>query len=252
MPSATPLTRRRATTAAQLTVAVALSGALAATGAPPVWAGAAADRPALVSADKSPPQVRNVKFSRTSVAVRGLAVVPVRVSMRVTDPSGVLDNPHDMNPSPQLTLGAVPGHQAKLRPVLTRTSGNGDRRIWSATVNVPSTWTGRAHRLGRGDGSAVTSSPPCSPAPVPGPAVRGKNRPAHFHYSCWPGAVLRSTRGPPNTDTGRPIRRLPLAPLRQNCDFERRRHQNHRQRRPRLIQEDGSATVVWRPRAVSR
>src|SRR4051812_31911006 len=95
--------------AVHLTPAVALSGALVATRAVPTRAGAPAHRPALVSADSSPPQVRDVRFSRASVAVRGLALVPVRVSMRLTDASGVVERP-------QLTLSPVAGFQSRLHP----------------------------------------------------------------------------------------------------------------------------------------
>jgi hypothetical protein len=216
MPSAASLT--------QLTVAVALSEALVATGSPPARAGATADRPAAVSADRSPPQVRDVSFSRTSVAVRGLAVVPVRVSMRVTDPSGVLDNPHDMNPSPQLTLGAVPGHQAKLRPVLIRTSGTATDGVWSATVNVPSTWNGtvRIGSVGAMDQAGNELSAVLSGARSPALRVRGTHRPAlSFQYSMLAGGGFRIHGRASYTDTGRPIRRQPLATAYDsNCDLD--------------------------------
>ncbi len=223
MPSVTPQTRGRATTAAHLTIAVALSGALVATGTLPVWASDTADRPALVSADKSPPQVRDVKFSRASVAVRGLAVVPVRVSMRVTDPSGVLDNPHDMNPSPHLVLGAVPGFQSKLRPVLTRTSGTATDGTWSATVNVPSTWNGtvRIVSVGAMDQAGNELSTTLSGARSPKLRVRGTHRPAlTFQYSMLAGGGFRIHGRASFTDTGRPIGRQKLATSYDSgCDF---------------------------------
>jgi hypothetical protein len=202
------------------TVAVALCGALLATGAPPAWAGA----PAPASADRSPPQVRDVKFSRTSVAVRGLAVVGVRVSMRLTDPSGIVDNPHDMNPSPRLTIGAVPGHQAKLRPVLTRTSGTATDGTWSATVHVPSTWNGtvRIGSVGAMDQAGNELSVALSGARAPALRVRGTHRPAlSFHYSMLAGGGFRIHGRATYTDTGRPIRRLPLATAYDsNCDLD--------------------------------
>lgn len=220
MRSVAPQTRDRAITAAHLTVAVALSGALLATGAPP----ATAARPALVSTDKSPPQVRDVKFSRASVAVRGLAVVPVRVSMRVTDPSGVRDNPHDMNPSPQLVLGPVPGHQSKLRPVLTRTSGTATDGIWSATVNVPSTWNGtvRIVSVGAMDKAGNELSTALSGARSPRLRVRGTHRPAlTFQYSMLAGGGFRIHGQASFTDTGRPLSRQKLATaLDSGCDFD--------------------------------
>jgi hypothetical protein len=216
MSSAPPLTH--------LTVAAALAGALVVTGSPPVQAGASADRAALVSADKSPPQVRDVKFSRASVAVRGLAVVPVRVSMRLTDPSGILDNPHDMNPSPQLTIGPVPGHQAKLRPVLTRTSGTATDGIWSAIVNVPSTWNGtvRISAVGATDQAGNELVRTLSGSRSPALRVRGTHRPTlTFRYSMLAGGGFRIHGRASYTDTGRPIRRLPLATAYDsNCDFD--------------------------------
>jgi hypothetical protein len=219
-----PQTRSRATTAAQLTVAVALSGALLATGSPPAWAGATAHRPALVSADKSPPQVRDVRFSRASVKVRGLAVVPVRVSLRLTDPSGIQDNPHDMNPSPQLTIGAVPGHQSKLRPVLTRTSGTATDGTWSATVNVPSTWNGtvRIVSVGAMDTAGNELSATLSGARSPKLRVRGTHRPAlTFQYSLLDGGGFRIHGRASFTDTGRPIAHRALATAYDsNCDFD--------------------------------
>ncbi|RSM39930.1 hypothetical protein DMB66_57750 [Actinoplanes sp. ATCC 53533] len=224
MRSAAPQTRGRGTTAAYLTVAATLSGALVATGTPPVWAGGTADRPALVSADKSPPQVRDVKFSRAAVSVRGLAVVPVRVSMRVTDPSGVLDNPHDMNPSPQLVLGSVPGHQAKLRPVLTRTSGTATDGTWSATVNVPSTWNGtvRIVSVGATDQAGNELSTTLSGARSPKLRVRGTHRPAlTFNYSLLAGGGFRIHGRASFTDTGRPIGHRKLATgYDSGCDFD--------------------------------
>jgi len=224
MRSAAPQTRGRATTTAYLTVAVALSGALVATGTLPVWAGDTADRAALVSADKSPPRVRDVKFSRTSVSVRGLAVVPVRVSMRVTDPSGVLDNPHAMNPSPQLVLGSVPGHQSKLRPVLTRTSGTATDGTWSATVNVPSTWNGtvRIVSVGAMDQAGNELSTALTGARSPKLRVRGTHRPAlTLQYSMLAEGGYRIHGRASYTDTGRPIGRLKLATANDSgCDFD--------------------------------
>ena len=195
---------------------VVLCGALLATGAPP----ARADAPAPASTDRSPPQIRDVKFSRTSVAVRGRAVVPVRVSMRLTDPSGIVDNPHDMQPSPQLILGPVPGHQAKLRPVLTRTAGTATDGTWSATVNVPSTWNGTVRitsvsaRDQAGNELSVTRAVALR--------VRGTHRPAlTFHYSTLAGGGFRIHGRATYTDTGRPIRKLPLATAYDsNCDFD--------------------------------
>jgi hypothetical protein len=182
-----------------LALAVAVSGALVATGAPS----------ATAATDKSPPRVRDIAFSRTSVAVRGLAVVPVRVSMRVSDPSGV-------TATPRLALSPVPGHQGKLWPVLTRTSGTATDGVWSATVNVPSTWNGVVRVVAAGAAESITA--------VRGPAlrVRGTHRPAlSFTYSALATGGFRIHGRATYTDTGRAIKRLPLATAYDsNCDLE--------------------------------
>ena len=217
-----PATLSRGRIAAHLSIAVALSGALAATGAAPATADTS--RPTLTSTDDSAPQVRDLRFSRASVTVRGLDVVPVRVSMRLTDPSGVLDNPHDMNPYPQLVLGSVPGHQAKLRPVLTRTAGTATDGTWSATVNVPSTWNGTVRILSVGavDLAGNELSTALTGAQSPKLRVRGTHRPAlTFTYSMLDGGGFRIHGRASFTDTGRPIRNRPLATAYDSgCDFD--------------------------------
>ncbi|GAA3927853.1 hypothetical protein [Actinoplanes auranticolor] len=207
-----------------LALAVVLSGALVATGSPSARAGAPAHGPALISADKSPPQVRDVRFSRSSVAVRGLALVPVRVSLRLTDASGVLDNPHDMSPSPQLTIGSVPGFQSKLRPVLTRTSGTATNGTWTATVNVPSTWNGtvRIVSVGATDTAGNTFTTALSGARSPKLRVRGTHRPAvTLRYSLLEAGGFRIHGRAYYTDTGRPLRGKALATAHDSgCDFD--------------------------------
>jgi hypothetical protein len=222
MHQATPPSRGR--TAVHLAAAVALSGALVATGSASVQAGAPAGRTAAMSADKSPPQVHDVRFSRSSVAVAGLSVVPVRVSMRLTDPSGVVENQHDMNPSPQLTLGSVPGFQSRLRPVLSRTSGTATDGTWSATVNVPSTWNGtvRIVSVGAVDRAGNELSVALTGARSPKLRVRGAHRPAlTFQYSLLAGGGFRVHGRAYYTDTNRPIRRTALATAYDSgCDFD--------------------------------
>jgi hypothetical protein len=213
MHRATPPSRA----AVQLTIAVALSGALVATGAVPAWAGAPAHRPALVSADKSPPQVREVKFSRASVAVRGLALVPVRVSLRLTDASGVVERP-------QLTLSPVAGFQSRLHPVLSRTAGTATDGTWSATVNVPSTWNGTVRIVSAGAvdqaGNEVFTA--LTGTASPKLRVRGTHRPKlSFEYSLLAGGGFRIHGRASYTDTGRPIRHRALATAYDsNCDLE--------------------------------
>jgi hypothetical protein len=210
--------------AAHLTVAVALAGALAVTGAPPAWAGTAAARAAVTSTDTSPPQVKDVRFSRTSVAVAGLAVVPVTVSVHLTDTSGVAEIPYDMSPSPQLTLSTVPGFGSRLRPVLSRTSGTATDGTWSATVNVPSTWNGtvRITAVDAVDRAGNRLSDELTAARSPALRVTGTHRPAlTFRYALLAGGGFRIHGRAYFTDTRRPIRRLPLATAYDsNCDFD--------------------------------
>lgn len=186
-----------------LAFAVAVSGALVATGVPS----------AAAATDKSPPQIRDIGFSRTSVAVRGLAVVPVRVSMRISDRSGV-------TAAPRLALSPVPGHQQKLWPVLTRTSGSATDGVWSATVNVPSTWNGvvRVISASAADRSGNEATATSSAAL----RVRGTHRPAlSFQYSMLAGGGFRIHGRATWTDTGRAIKRLPLATAYDsNCDLD--------------------------------
>ncbi len=217
MHRATPLSHGRGRTPLQLTVAVALSGALVATGTAPASAGVPADSPALISSDKSPPQIRDVTFSRASVAVRGLALVPVRVSMRVSDLSGVQEKPW-------LTLSPVPGFQSLLRPVLTRTAGTATDGTWSATVNVPSTWNGtvRIVSVAAMDTAGNQATTALSGTASPKLRVRGTHRPAlSFEYSLLKGGGFRIHGRAYYTDTGRAIRHQALATAYDsNCDFE--------------------------------
>lgn len=215
---------QRSTKAVHLTVAAALTGALVVTGSPPARAGTAAARAAVTSTDSSPPQVRDIRFSRASVAVAGLAVVPVTVSVRLTDASGVEEIPYDMNPSPRLTLSPVPGFQSRLQPVLSRTSGTARDGTWSATVHVPSTWNGtvRVVSVGAADRVGNVLSRELTAAQAPKLRVRGTHRPAlTFHYALLAGGGFRIHGRAYFTDTGRPIGRKALATAYDSgCDFD--------------------------------
>ena len=219
-----PCPRGQFAAVVHLAVAGVLTGALVVTGAPPAWASAAAARVAVTSTDTSPPQVRDIRFSRTSVAVAGLAVVPVTVSVRLVDPSGIAEIPYDMNPSPQLTLSPVPGFQSKLRPVLSRRSGTATDGVWSATVNVPSTWNGivRVDSVGATDRAGNVLSRKLAAAQAPRLRVKGSHRPAlTFTYALLPGGGFRIHGRAYFTDTGRPIRKRALATgYDSGCDFE--------------------------------
>ena len=214
--------------AAGITVAVAVAGAIAAAitvaGPPPATAGSAAVRGAATPSDTSPPRLRDIRFSRTSVKVRGLAVVPVTVSVHLTDPSGVDEIPYAMTPSPQVTLGPVPGWQRVLRPVLTRTAGTARDGIWSATVNVPSTWNGavRVTAVGAVDRLGNVLADELTKAESPALRVIGTHRPAlTFHYALLAEGGFRIHGRAYYTDTGRPLRRMPLATAYEsNCDLD--------------------------------
>jgi hypothetical protein len=210
--------------AARITAAVAVAGAIALAGPLPARASPAAARDAGTPSDTSPPQLRDIRFSRTSVKVRGLAVVPVTVSVHLTDASGVEEIPYAMTPSPQITMNPVPGWQSLLRPVLTRTSGTARDGVWSATVNVPSTWNGAVRvtsvsavdRLGNVLTDALTT------AQSPALRVIGTHRPAlTFHYALLAGGGFRIHGRAYYTDTGRPLRRMPLATAYESaCDLD--------------------------------
>ena len=222
MRSPLPRLSGRARTAAIITAAVAFAGTLAVAGPLSARAGPAAPSGPAAASDTSPPRIRAVWFSRRSVAVSGLAVVPVTVSVRVTDPSGVAEIPHSFSASPQLTLGPVPGFRSRLQPVLARTSGTVTDGIWSATVNVPSTWNGtvRVTSVGAADRLGNVRRDELTGARAPALRVRGTHRPAlTLHYSLLPDGLQISGRAY-FTDTGRPLARMPLATsFEMGCDL---------------------------------
>ncbi len=203
----------RTRAAARITLATAIATAVVL----PATAGFAAP-----AADTAPPQVEEIRFSRATVAVAGLAVVPVTVSVHLTDASGVAENATGMDASPQLTLGPVPGPWSRLLPKLSRTSGTATDGVWSATVNVPSTWHGAVRvtsvravdRAGNELSDELTD----------GPALRvtGVHRPAlSFHFAPLAGGGFRLHGQAYYPDTGRPIARQPLATsFDSGCDLD--------------------------------
>lgn len=189
----------------------ALATVIAAAVVLPATAGAAAP-----AADTSPPRIEEIRFSPPSVWTAGLTLVGVSVSVRLTDASGV-------QAAPQLTLGPVPGPWSRLLPSLTRTSGTATDGVWSATVNVPSTWYGtvRATSVRAVD---VAGNELAADALTGGPELRvtGVHRPAlSFHFAPLPGGGFRLYGQAYFPDTGRPIARQPLATSYDSgCDFE--------------------------------
>lgn len=213
---------RRTAAAARITVVAAIAGSLAVVGPLPATAGPDVAASAAAG-DTSPPQVRDIRFSRSSVRVSGLAVVPVTVSVRLTDATGVDEIPYAMTPSPEVTLSPVPGFQSKLRPVLTRTAGTVTDGVWSATVHVPSTWHGtvRVTSVGAADraGNVLARD---TTAESPALRVTGTHRPAlTFHYTQLAGGGFKIHGRAYYTDTRRPLRRQPLATAYDSgCDLE--------------------------------
>jgi len=181
-----------ARTAAIIAATVAFAATLTVAGSQSARAGPAAPGSPVASVDTSPPRIAAVWFSRRTVAVAGLAVVPVTVSVRVTDPSGVAENPHSFDASPQVRLGPVPGFQSQLRPTLARTSGTVTDGIWSATINVPSTWNGtvRVMSVGAADVLGNVRRDELTVARAPALRVRGTHRPAlSINYSLLPDGL---------------------------------------------------------------
>jgi hypothetical protein len=202
---------------AVMVVTLAPVGSAQARGSPPSANEATA-------ADTSPPRVRGIWFSRNSVAVSGLAVVPVTLSVRLTDPSGVSDRPVGLDATPQLTVAPVPGFAARLNPVLARTSGTVTDGVWSATIHVPSTWNGIVRVTSVGAVDLVGNELRAALSGVESPALRvvGTHRPAlTFHYVLLSGGGFGIHGRAYFTDTGRPIAWLPLATAYDsNCDFD--------------------------------
>jgi hypothetical protein len=200
-------TTARVTAAAALALAGAVAGPLPASAGP---------------ADTAPPRVEDITFSRPSVRVSGLDVVPVTVSVRITDASGVEERAEGLDASPQLALGAVPGFQSRLVPSLARTSGTAYDGVWSATVHVPSTWHGtvRVVHVGAADraGNVLSGRPAVSPAL----RVTGSHRPAvTIHRASLPGGGFKIYGRAYYTDTGRPLARQALATSYDSgCDLD--------------------------------
>jgi hypothetical protein len=210
--------------AVRLTLVVAFAWTLTAAIPLSARAGPPTAGTAATATDTAPPQVEDVWFSRRSVAVSGLAVVPVTVSVHLTDVSGVEEIPFRPDGSPRLTLGPVPGPWSQLAPVLARTSGTATDGIWTATVNVPSTWNGtvRVTSVGAVDRVGNVLYREFTDARPPALRVTGTHRPAlTFQYTLLTGGGFRIHGRAYFTDTRRPIRRMPLATAYDaNCDLD--------------------------------
>ncbi|GLY23449.1 hypothetical protein [Micromonospora sp. NBRC 101691] len=99
---------------------------------------------AAPASDTAPPVVEGITVTPDDVSVSGVDLVPVTVSVHLTDESGVevvsgMDGVH----LPHVTITRVSGGPAVTEGVeLALTAGTARDGVWSATVQVPSTWKG--------------------------------------------------------------------------------------------------------------
>jgi hypothetical protein len=110
-------------------------------------AGSAAASPArpAVAADTAAPEVVDVSFSRSRVAVSGVRLVPVILRVHLTDESGVRHvlSPEGFINSPLARIERISGGQPRVVSAeLALESGTSRDGVWSAVIQVPSTWNG--------------------------------------------------------------------------------------------------------------
>jgi hypothetical protein len=111
-----------------------------------VAAGVAVFAPAqpALAADTAAPELVGVSLSRTRLAVSGLGLVPVTLRVHLTDESGV--EPVSSEPSvttPLASLERISGGEPRgASAELTLESGTIRDGVWSAVIQVPSTWNG--------------------------------------------------------------------------------------------------------------
>jgi hypothetical protein len=100
--------------------------------------------PALAAADDAAPVLAGITFSTDAVSVSGVDLVPVTVSVRLTDETGVevrSENADASTPAIQLESPAA-GQTRTQYAELTLASGTAQDGVWGATIQVPSTWNG--------------------------------------------------------------------------------------------------------------
>jgi hypothetical protein len=210
-----PSTSRGA--AVRVTAAGLLAAALAASAAEPARAGPAttgdAARSVTTSADTTAPRLERVWFSRASVRVSGLNLVPVTVSVHITDASGITEFPRGEPASPRVVLSPLPGFRSRVRPLMIRTSGTVTDGVWSATLQVPSTWNGtvRVTEVGAEDIAGNVLTRELTGRQAATLRVIGTHRPAlTLRYTVLPTGGFRLHGRAYFTDTRQPIARLPL------------------------------------------
>ncbi|XTZ16288.1 hypothetical protein ACQSSU_02480 [Micromonospora echinospora] len=99
---------------------------------------------AAPASDTAPPAVEDITVTPDDVSVSGVDLVPVTVSVHLTDESGVeVVSEMDGVYLPRVTITRVSGGPAVTEGVeLALTSGTAQDGVWSATIQVPSTWNG--------------------------------------------------------------------------------------------------------------
>jgi len=100
---------------------------------------------AALAADTAAPELVGVSFSRARVAVSGVRLVPVVLRVHLTDESGVRPvlSPEGFINSPLARIERISGGQPRVVSAeLALESGTSRDGVWSAVVQVPSTWHG--------------------------------------------------------------------------------------------------------------
>ncbi|WP_422743587.1 hypothetical protein ACN27B_04275 [Micromonospora sp. WMMD754] len=100
---------------------------------------------ASAAADQAPPVLAGITVSPDAVSVSGVDLVPVTVSAHLTDETGVEPSGEmDGSNLPAVTLLRAAGADATASQSaeLSLTSGTPQDGVWSATIQVPSTWDG--------------------------------------------------------------------------------------------------------------
>lgn len=108
--------------------------------------GAVAAAPAAVAAvDKAPPVLQGITVSPDAVSVAGIDLVPVTVTAHLTDESGVeVVSEVGGGRAPYIALKRVAGGDPATQGAeLSLASGTPQDGMWSATIQVPSTWDGQ-------------------------------------------------------------------------------------------------------------
>lgn len=103
-----------------------------------------ASPPAVAAADTTAPTLEGITLSTNAVSVSGVDLVPVTVAVRLADDTGVVvgGQAEDAQLPNVLLEGEFDGRPRSEPVELAHTSGTPQDGVWSATVQVPSTWDG--------------------------------------------------------------------------------------------------------------